>query len=254
MMHGNTKLKNVVVYYISLLTVILLCSWLYVYIDIHTLQLCIIDLTQQRWQTLRIDRHTECWNSPSQERLQWRFLLNELMKTEINRLFRKGRTLWRSCFLNVFLVEYLEQNWGATSWILRYPVQIWDEEIYLWTVVFFTFLSTSVWYWDNDFNCTIIASFQIFVNLPVMIRSASLGVSLIASFKQVRNRYFLSQMSLGRFWCKLEAKINMLFSYYCRFHGRDKCVESCRPKCVLHCFKTLKRHFNIMTLIKMQVM
>jgi len=38
----HTGPKHVVIYYILLLIVILLCSWLYVYIDIYTLQLCII--------------------------------------------------------------------------------------------------------------------------------------------------------------------------------------------------------------------
>ena len=50
----HTGPKHVFVYYISLLTVILLCSWLYMYIDIYTLQLCITDLTQQGWHTSRI--------------------------------------------------------------------------------------------------------------------------------------------------------------------------------------------------------
>ena len=40
-------------YYILLVNVILLCLRLYVYIDIYTLQLCIIDLTQRGWHTLR---------------------------------------------------------------------------------------------------------------------------------------------------------------------------------------------------------
>ena len=35
--------KHVAVYYILLLIVVLLCSRLYVYIDIYTLQLCITD-------------------------------------------------------------------------------------------------------------------------------------------------------------------------------------------------------------------
>jgi len=46
--------KHIVVYYILLLILILLCSWLYVYIDIYTLLLCIIDLTQRGWHTLRL--------------------------------------------------------------------------------------------------------------------------------------------------------------------------------------------------------
>jgi hypothetical protein len=37
----------------------------------------------------------------------------------------------------------------------------------------------------NDFNCIIIASFQIFFYLPVMVRSMSLGVSLIASLNKL---------------------------------------------------------------------
>ena len=49
----HTGPKHVVVYYILLLIVILLCSWLYAYIDICTLQVCIIDLTQRGWHTLR---------------------------------------------------------------------------------------------------------------------------------------------------------------------------------------------------------
>ena len=49
----HTRPKHVVVYYILLLIVILLCSLLYAYIDIYTLQLCIIDLTQRGWHTLR---------------------------------------------------------------------------------------------------------------------------------------------------------------------------------------------------------
>jgi len=55
----HTGPKHVVVYYISLLTVILLCSWVYVYIDIYTLQLCVTDLTQRGWHTLKWNEFKE---------------------------------------------------------------------------------------------------------------------------------------------------------------------------------------------------
>jgi len=40
--------KHVVVYYVLLLIVILLCSWLYVFIDIHTTALCYAYINTQR--------------------------------------------------------------------------------------------------------------------------------------------------------------------------------------------------------------
>ena len=43
----HTGPKHVVLYYILLLIVILLCSWLYVYIDTYKLQLCIIEVTEE---------------------------------------------------------------------------------------------------------------------------------------------------------------------------------------------------------------
>jgi len=55
MAHIQGRNMYVVVHYILLQIVILLCSWLYVCIDIYTLELCIIDLTQQGWHTLRPD-------------------------------------------------------------------------------------------------------------------------------------------------------------------------------------------------------
>jgi len=44
----RTGPKHVAVYYILLLTVIFLCSWLYVNIDIYTLQLCIITVQESK--------------------------------------------------------------------------------------------------------------------------------------------------------------------------------------------------------------
>jgi len=66
----HTGPKHVVVSYILLLIVILLCSWLRIYIDIYTLQLCIIDLTQRGWHRLRfvscsIVRSSNTANPPS---------------------------------------------------------------------------------------------------------------------------------------------------------------------------------------------
>jgi len=74
MAYIQTETCSCILYYISLLTVILLWSWLYVYIDIYTLQLCIIDLTQRGWHTLRFNMRimyvymkffTEVCNRPS---------------------------------------------------------------------------------------------------------------------------------------------------------------------------------------------
>ena len=53
---NTTILQLVAVSYIFLLIVILLCSWLYVYIDIYMLQLCIIAILKSlmaevRWKT-----------------------------------------------------------------------------------------------------------------------------------------------------------------------------------------------------------
>ena len=54
----HTGPKHVVVYYILLLTVILLCSWLCIYRYTHY-SFCIIDLTQRGWHTLS---QTTCFN------------------------------------------------------------------------------------------------------------------------------------------------------------------------------------------------
>jgi len=65
----------VVVYYKLLLIVILLCSLLYVYIDIYTLRLCIIDRTRIKILYRKL-KHTFCvqifFLNPSVYEMTWK--------------------------------------------------------------------------------------------------------------------------------------------------------------------------------------
>jgi len=97
--------KHVVVYYISLVIVILLCSWLYVYIDIHTPQLCVTNLTQRWWHTLRL-RLTDARVNQS-GKSKSRFLVTNLQKYwSITFEVSGWRYRWKLYF-NIYTVEKL---------------------------------------------------------------------------------------------------------------------------------------------------
>ena len=115
----HTGPKHVVVYNILLLTVILLCSWLYVYIDIYTPQLCtrIIDLTQRGWCTLRLRKirgltheHVLCrfvliyrWI------LEWKVSCNAVEKIKTD--FVSSTLFLKCCHLNQRQLSQMGHAW-----------------------------------------------------------------------------------------------------------------------------------------------
>jgi len=115
----HTGPKHVVVYYILLLIVILLCSWLYVYIDIYTPQFCVIELTQRVWHTLRLPEfefNTPVYLEPMFSTLQ---VYIGISSWNIARMIKERRDLFYCCSSRLYR-NIIASQWTrprlASSW------------------------------------------------------------------------------------------------------------------------------------------
>ena len=107
----HTGTKHVVVYYTLLLIVILLCSWLYVYIDIYTLQLCVTDLTQRGWHNLRFSNGcliaVAVWSCTK----TWKMMLSPYLQDHAIKAHR-----WEEVTFHGFFTSALDGGqWTASS-------------------------------------------------------------------------------------------------------------------------------------------